>query len=611
MTTPVRTLEIADQRARIGTRADGTCYVHPTAELGPYARSMTDKLEHWAQAAPDRILFSERAPDGGRRNLTFRDAWSQAQALAAAFLARGLSPERPIAVLSGNGIDHALIALGAMTAGVPYTPISPPYSLLKGGREKLKSICDRVTPGLVFAVDATPHAAAILDAAPGDVEIVAVRGDVRGRKVTAFADLLSTRVGPEVVVAHGKISGDTIAKFLFTSGSTGSPKGVVNTQRMMCSSQAMLGQWLPSLAKEPPVIVDWLPWSHTFAGNQNFNMAVHYGGSLHIDAGRPLPGEIEETVRVLRAISPTMYFNVPKGFEELIPFLRTDAALRENFFRELKMMFYAGASLPTRIGRDLDEIALAHCGERIQMTTGLGSTETAPAAMCMSTAMSEPGNVGLPLPGVTLKLVPNNGKLEARVKGPTIMPGYWRDPERTRDAFDEEGFYKFGDALRFVDAGDVNRGFYFDGRVGEDFKLVTGTWVSVGPLRMKLIAACAPLVKDVVIAGHDQDDVTAMIFPDLDACAALAPEAAGNPRALLHAVAVRQAFAQGLAALSADARGSSGRVARLLLLEEPPSLEAHEITDKGSINQRAVLTRRAAEVARLYAATVDAEVIVG
>ncbi|WP_150287010.1 feruloyl-CoA synthase [Rhabdaerophilum calidifontis] len=599
----VHDVPIGPVTATIESRPDGSMLVRATEPPPACDARLTDRLHHWAAHAPERAFLAERDGTGAWRRLSFAEAEAQSRRIGAALLARNLSAERPIAILSGNDTEQGLLALAAMRAGIPFAPISPAYSLISGDFAKLRAILALLTPGLVFVARAAPFARAIAAAVPPGVEIVATSGTLPDRVVTPFTALLEGGDEEALATAEAATGPDTIAKILFTSGSTGQPKGVINTQAMLCANQAMLRHWLPFVAEEPPVLVDWLPWHHTFGGNHNFGFALANGGTLHIDHGKPVPGGIDETIRNLKEIAPTIYFNVPKGFEELVIRMRDDDALRRNFFSRLSINFYAGASLPAHVAEGLDALARRTIGKRILMMTGLGATETAPAALVCSKETARPGRVGLPLPGLELKLVPNAGKLEARIKGPTVTPGYWRNPEQTAKAFDAEGFYCFGDALKFADPTDIRQGFVFDGRVSEDFKLATGTWVSVGPLRAGLIAAFAPLVRDAVIAGHDRDDVTALIFPDMAACrAALGAEGAGlDDAALLAHPALRARFAARLAALRAEATGSSNRVQRLMLLAEPPSLDASEITDKGSINQRAVLARRAALVEALYA----------
>ena len=353
---------------------------------------------------------------------------------------------------------------------------------------------------------------------PIGIEIVTTANPLGSRPTTSFADLLMTEPTAAVDAAHAKVGPDTIAKFLFTSGSTGYPKGVINTQRMLCSNQAMASAGLRFVRDEPPVIVDWLPWNHTFGSNHNFNLVLDNGGSLYIDEGKPLPGAIAATVRNLKEIAPTIYFNVPKGFEALLPYLRADAELRKNFFSRLKVLFYAGASLQQYAWDELQELSVATCGERVIFLSSTGSTETSPLAIACNWDFPRPGNIGVPPPGVELKLVPNEGKLECRFRGPNITPGYWRRPDLTKDAFDEEGFYKIGDALKFVDPNEPSQGLLFDGRLAEDFKLASGTWVSAGALRAQFVDHCAPLVRDAVIAGADRDDIAVLVFPDIEAC---------------------------------------------------------------------------------------------
>lgn len=594
------------------TRPDGTVIVRPRQDLGPYQRATTDRLDFWARRTPNSVFLAQRDGTGHWREVTYAEARAIVRRIASALLARGLSPERPIAILSGNEIEHALLGLAAQYVGVPYAPISPAYTLVATDFEKVRSIIRQLTPGLVYASNLAAHAAAIRDAVPDDVELVGRFGEVTGRTATAWSALTDTLENATAVdAANAAIGPDTIAKILFTSGSTGNPKGVVNTQRMLTANMKMIAHhWFPFVLEEPQVIVDWLPWNHTFGGNKTFGLALYTGGSYYIDDGKPTPKGILETVRNLREISPTIFFNVPKGYEEIIPHLRSDEVLRRSLFRKLKITFYAGASLPPHISDAFDAIAIEATGKRYPMVSGLGATETAPSALGATKALARPGMLGLPIPGSTMKLVPSAGKLEIRIKGPHVMPGYWRNAEQTAKSFDEEGFYKLGDAVKFVEDGNPNAGFLFDGRMAEDFKLMTGTWVSVGPMRARIVTAFAPLVKDVVIAGHDRDYVTAMLLPEMAACRALVPDGDGLADAeILARPELRAACVERLAALVAESTGSSNRVDRILLLVEPPSIDANEITDKGSINQRAVLARRAHLVEALYAAVPPADVI--
>jgi feruloyl-CoA synthase len=597
----LRPVRLGPPDVHLDRKPDGTIHLRSPHRLGSYPEKLTLRLEHWAKAAPDRVFIAQRTAAGDWRKLTYAETLAQVRAIAQALLTRNLSAERPIAILSGNDIEHALLALAAMYAGIPYAPISVPYSLMSSDFGKLKSIVANLTPGMVFASDGKPFARAIETTVPPDVEIVVTANPIAGRKITMFADLAATKPASAVDAAHAKVGPDTVAKILFTSGSTGDPKGVINTQRMLCSNQAMIRAGLAFVGDEPPVIVDWLPWNHTFGSNHNFNLVLDNGGSLYIDEGKPLPGAVAATARNLKEIAPTIYFNVPKGFEALLPHLRADAELRRNFFSKLKVMFYAGAGLQQYVWDELTQMSVDTCGERIIFLSSIGSTETSPLALSCNWDFDRPGNIGLPSPGVELKLVPNEGKLEARLKGSNITPGYWRRPDLTAAAFDDDGYYKIGDAVKFVDASDPAKGLLFDGRLAEDFKLLSGTWVSTGALRARFVDHFAPLLRDAVIAGADRDDIAVLAFPDVEACRKLAGLGAdATPATVLGHAGVRDEFKRRLAELAKQSTGGSNRVRRMMLLEEPPSLDAGEATDKGSINQRAVLNRRASLVDALY-----------
>ncbi len=592
MPRPVRQVSLGPADVRLCRKPNDPIYAECTSPLSPYPEKLTEKLDCWAAAAPERAFLAERA-GGDWRSLSFEQARHTGLAIGQALIDRKLCPDRPVLILSGNSIDHAKLSLGALYSGIPYAPVSPAYSLISTDLGKLRHILELMTPGLVYAESGTQFQRA-LRILPPDTEVVVSRDPEPG--CTLLSDLESVTPGASLDDAQSEITGDTIAKFLFTSGSTGAPKAVINTQRMWCSNQQMILDCLPFLAEEPPVLCNWLPWNHTAGGNHDFGIALYNGGTLYIDGGRPTPADIGETVRNLREVSTTFYSSVPKGYEELTAHLRQDRQLRETFFRRLRLMWYAGANLSQHLWNELDALSLDTTGERILMLTGYGSTETAPFALAPRREVTRAGIVGIPAPGMTLKLAPVADKLEARVKGPNVTPGYWRQPELTQAAFDKEGFYRMGDALRFADPNEPGEGFLFDGRLAEDFKLSSGTWVNVGPLRAKVIGAGAPFIRDVVIAGHDREFISILIVPDVEACLTLG-------------AGLRERFRQVLEALEAESTGSSNRIVRAVVLEEPPSFDAHEITDKGSINQKAVLAHRASLVEDLYRTEPPAHVV--
>jgi feruloyl-CoA synthase len=569
-------LRYAPAEVHVEQRADGSTLLSSPQPLRPHARAVGDWLLHWYERAPDRTFIAERKGDGWRR-VSYRDALSDARRIGQALLNLGLNAARPVAILSDNSVDHALLALGAMHVGVPVAPISPAYSLMSKDFAKLKYILELLKPGLVFADDPQKFGPAL----------AAV-----GAKSASVREMLETNPGSTLEVAFSRLTPDTVAKILFTSGSTGIPKGVINTHRMLCSNQESWVQLWPFVEDKPQVLVDWLPWNHTFGGNACFNMMLRNGGTLYIDGGKPAPGLVEVTAKNLAEISPTMYFNVPRGFDLLLPFLEKDAALRKSFFRDLDMVFYAGAALPQNLWERLEKLALAEKGGQLAMLSAWGSTETAPMASCVHYPIERAGVVGNPTPGCVLKLVPSGGKLEVRVKGPNVTPGYFRRDDLTKAAFDEEGFYRIGDAMRFADPAAPEQGLVFDGRVAEDFKLTTGTWVHTGAVRVKLIAAGNPLIQDAVITGHDRDEIGALVFLNPSTTKDLAFSELKN----LLAKALKELATEG---------GSSTHPKRLLVMSEPPSIDAGEITDKGYINQRAVLERRAALVEKLYAGAAE------
>jgi feruloyl-CoA synthase len=568
--------------------------------LADYERSIGEMLRGWAGVAGDRLLIAERDAGGGWRRITYGEARRAADAIAQALLERGLGPQAPVAVLSGNSVDHALLALGCFTAGVPIVPVSAAYSLQSRDFTKLRQVLGIARPALVYVADTRAFGSA-LAALDGEVDVVTGDGGADGA-ATPFAELLSASPGPQVERAFAAVGPDTVAKVLFTSGSTGGPKGVITTHRMLCSNQQAMAQVWPFLRETSPILVDWLPWSHTFGGSHNFNMVLKNGGSLYIDAGRPAPGLLAATVRNLREVSSTVYFNVPAGFSALLPVLEADDELAARFFARLQIIFYAGASLSGDLWERLRRLSAKFAPTDVAMTTSWGATETAPAVTSAHFPLEGPGNIGVPLPGVQVKLAPVGAKLELRVKGPNVTPGYVGRPDLTATAFDEDGFYRTGDAGALIDPADGSRGIVFAGRIAEEFKLTTGAWVAAGSVRTAALAAVDGLLQDAVVTGHDRDYLGLLAWVNGAVAKRVLPSSvdASDPAAVASCDAVVEAVRRGLGSYNARAGGSSSRIARVLLLTEPPSLDAGEITDKGYINQRAVLDRRDGDVQRLY-----------
>lgn len=580
-------------------RADGSELIWQDVALPPVPRCMTERLLHWGATAPDRTWMAERGSDGAWHHVSYAEAARLIPAIATALLAEGLSVERPLLILSGNSIAHALMALAAQHVGIPSAALAPAYALGGEGRSKLISVRDQLTPGMVFVDHPEQYLAAIEAVFAPDVPLASLRS-VASRRCLLLDDMARTTPDEATEKAHAAVAADTVAKFLFTSGTTGKPKAVIQTHGMLCSNQVMVREGYAFLADAPPVLVDWAPWNHTASGNKVFNMAIFNGGSYYIDDGRPTADGIERTLRNLREVAPTWYFNVPLGYQYLLDAMEQDEALARHFFSRLKMMMYAGAGMSQTVWDRLTRLAEGHVPGGVPVVSGLGATETGPFALYHTDRKDEPGNIGVPAVGVTLKLVPNEGKLEARLKSPSITPGYWRDPGLTADAFDDEGFYKLGDALRYAVPGDPSAGFVFDGRLAENFKLASGTWVAVGSVRSALVDALSGMALDAVVAGDGRDDLRALLVPNWPALRAIAGGDDLPVAALVRDAKVRAALAERLTAHAARTKGSASRVVAALLLETPLRLDAGEVTDKGSVNQRAVLRERAALVEALY-----------
>ena len=606
MAAPVKMIPMASPEVEVENLGDGGVILRSPQPIGEYPDSQNAWLVAWAEETPDAIFVADRTgPNGEWRRVSYKDFLAQVKSIGQALLNRNLSVDRLVAILSDNAVDNALLLFGAMHVGIPVVPISPAYSLMSQDFGKLKYIIGMVSPGLVYVADGEKFGNALKAIDIGEVEIVVSENPPKTGKSTLFGDLLATEPTTDVDQAYAKVGPDTIAKILFTSGSTGQPKGVINTQRMLCSNQQAMAQCWSFVSEKPPVVVDWLPWNHTFGGNFVLNMTLRNGGTIYVDGGKPTPGIIEQTVANLKDISPTIYNNVPRGFDMLLPYLESDAELRESFFKNLDVIFYAAAALTQTAWERLEALSEKATGQRVMMLSGWGSTETAPDNTIVYWPIKKAGVIGLPIPGTEIKLVPNEDKLEVRVRGPNIMPGYWKQEELTKEVFDEDGFYCIGDAARYEDPLDPRKGIVFDGRVSENFKLSTGTWVSVGNLRTAVVAAADNVIQDAVIAGHDRDEIGILVFPNIAGCRALCPDLAEEAPLdeVIEQPSVRQALVEGLQSHNINNPGSSTRIMRALIMTEPPNIDANEITDKGYMNQRAVLSRRAGMVEILFADT--------
>jgi feruloyl-CoA synthase len=614
---PTSTLRFAPPEIDVIDRDDGSRILRSPRTLDPYAEDLAKVLRQQADAIGDRVFLAERNTGGGWTELGYAEVATRSSGVSQALLDRGLrgllgEKSSTILILSDNGIDHALLQLGAMQIGVITVPISPLYSLASKDHSKLRYIFDLISPAMIYARNGRQFEKSLLVLDLKDTQVVVSEDPPDAVHATLFSDLLDTRPTAAVDDAIDRIGPETIAKILFTSASTGMPKGVINTQRMLCANQQSMRQAWPFLEDRPPVILDWLPWNHTFGGNHNFNMMLINGGSLYIDNGKPTPGLIERTVRNLKDISPTIYFNVPRGYDMLVPYLERDEEARDGLFRELDMLFYAAASLPQYLWDRLEALSIRSRGKRVVMASGWGCTESAPMATLVHFPIARAGIIGLPPPGIELKLVPVDGKTEIRIKGPNVTPGYWKDSEMTRRAFDNDGFLCIGDAGKLADPNDPCKGIVFDGRLTENFKLMSGCWVNVGELRWTIVEACAPIVQDAVLTGHDRNELGILVFPNLKGCQSLCSENLGpvDVEALVKHPTVCSCLVERLQAHNRRYPGNSTTICRALFLTKPADCDALEINDKGYVNQRAVLDHRAGLVEKLYAACPGDDVVV-
>jgi len=570
--------------------------------LAGYDHRIGDWLDRWAREAPDRLFLIEQQQQKAERTITYREAREAALVLAQNLLSYGLGKNRPLAILAPNGVNHALVMLAALYVGIPVAPIAPAYALQSADFSKLAHSFRLLTPGMVVVEDGALYANAIGATLDADIPVVAFRNAQSSLNMIPLASLQHETARLDAVMsAAAQVSRETIAKFLFTSGSTGMPKAVVNTHGMLCANAQMKRQVAPVLTDEPPVMVDWAPWNHTAGGNSNFNIILCNGGTLYIDPGKPTPALIGSSIELLRRVSPTIYFNVPRGYELLIPYLEGERELREHFFRRLKFLWYAAASMLPATWYALERLAVEAVGQRILTVTGLGMTETSPIALFGNEHANGPGVVGIPAPGMELKLVPHDDSFEVGYRGPNVTPGYWRDPEATNLAFDDDGFFRSGDLLSFIDPQRPRSGLRFDGRIKEDFKLTSGTKVSAGKLRLDALDAMRPLVSDVVIVGADRTDVRLLVFPDWDVCAAAAGlDRAAPPAQIASNKSLRAELQERLKKLATVATGSSNRIVAALLVEAPPSHSAGELTEKGTVNSRALQRNRPELLEILY-----------
>lgn len=606
--TQFRPVNMNWAKASLREGDNNTVYLTNSEPLPEYHRALFDQFDVWAEKTPDVTAIAERNSDNGWRRVTYKELKDQSRAIGQYLINKGVSAQNGLAIISPNSIDHALMALGAMRAGIPYAPITPAYALLSTDFKKLSYVLNLMKPSMIYVDDTEPFKQAIQASAPQDCFVTAANHADSG---FSLKEALATTPSSEIEQAERNVNADTIAKLLFTSGSTGMPKAVINTQKMLCSNQVMIRESLAFLKDEPPVLVDWLPWNHTAGGNHNFGLCLYNGGTFYIDNGKPTPSFIAKSIHNLNEVSPTVYFNVPKGFELLVAEMEKDEHLKNNFFANLKLIQYSGAGLSAHIFKRLSELAIESVGHEITVITGYGATETAPFATSPIGPMKQTGTIGLPAKGVEFKLVNQGVKTELRLRGPSITPGYWGETEKTKEAFDDEGFYCIKDAVKFVDSDEASKGLRYDGRLAEDFKLSTGTWVNFANLRNGLIAAAAPIIREVVLTGHDADFIGALLFLDVEQARNVDTSLSGlNEAELAKNPLIQNYVQQAMNRFLAQSTGSSTRIKKAIIMEEAASLQTGEMTDKGSVNQGAVLKRRKALVDSVYSDSESSEIIV-
>ncbi len=609
---PFIPLNLAPTKVEVENLSNGVMILRSPQKLGNYLDQLGFMLKKQAESIPDQIFLAERDENNQWRKQSYAQIFSKACSVSQALLGRGFLDSQnkaisPVMILSDNSINSAIIQLGAMQIGIPVVPVSPAYSLMSKTLSKLHHIVDLIEPKLIYVEDGQLFSTALKALDLSQTEVFYRRNQPEIDKSTPVSELTNTQPTGEVEAIMNQVGPDHIAKILFTSGSTGMPKGVINTHRMLCSNQQANKQLWPFVTERKPVILDWLPWNHTFGGNFNFNLMLFNGGTIYIDNGKPAPGLLERTVNNLREISPTMYFNVPRGFDMLLPFLEKDTELRDKFFKHLDVIFYAAAALPQNLWERLEKLSIKSRGERVLMLSAWGSTETAPMATSVHFPIEQAGVIGLPAPGTAVKLVPNQSKLELRLKGPNITPGYWKNEEETKKVFDEEGYYCIGDAGKLADNDAPEKGMMFDGRISENFKLTTGTWVHTGSVRIEVVASGEPVIQDAAITGHNQNQLGLLVFPNIPACQALCSDTKGEIplEDLIKRPEVISKLKEGIQGHNQKHPESSFRIKRALIMVNPPSIDANEITDKGYLNQRAILEQRNDLVEKLYEAGSD------